>query len=49
MGNPDGERHGNKLNILYADGHVAMKKVNAYDPYIELGSVRTLRGWCGWY
>ena len=48
-GNPDGERHVNKLNILYADGHVAMKKVNAYNPYIELGSVRTLRGWCGWY
>ena len=49
MGNPDGERHGAKLNILFADGHVETRKVNPYNPYIELGSVRTLRGWCGWY
>ena len=49
MGNPDGERHGSKLNILYADGHVETKKVNAYNPYLDLGSVRTQRGWCGWY
>ena len=48
MGNPDGQRHGSKLNILFADGHVETRKVNAYNPYIELGSNRALRGWSGW-
>ena len=47
MGNPDGLRHGSKLNILFADGHVMNKTVNSYDPYVELGNSYTQVQWNG--
>ena len=48
MGNPDGERHGGRIQILFADGHAATREVDSYDPYKTLGSGRFLVQWNGW-
>ena len=47
MGLPDA-RHGNSLNIVFADGHVQRKKCKKSAPYEALGSGRNLVQWNGW-
>ena len=47
MGRPDA-RHGNSLNIVFADGHVERRECKQSAPYETLGSGRTLVQWNGY-
>jgi prepilin-type processing-associated H-X9-DG protein len=48
VGNPDGTRHGGKINIAFGDGHVKGVTVDPANPHLTLGTGYRLLQWNGW-